>query len=263
MPSPFPGIDPYLESQHFCEDFHPSFLTYCRDALNDILPGDYVAQLSDRIRLVEPSHRSAKLVRPDIAVVSRSKKSSRMLTQESKGRSTLTLEPVTIPLPPIVTEVSDVWIEIRCGTARTPVTIIELLSPTNKTGDGFVEYKLKRRSLIRQKIHLVELDLLLGGRRLPMSLPLPPGEYFAFVSRAQHRLDSDVYAWTIRDGLPSIPIPLLCGTADITLDLAEIFATTYERGRYARLIDYALSPSTMRRPEDRAWSEKLARRGRR
>ena len=64
MPSPFPGIDPYLESQHFWEDFHPSFLTYCRDALNDILPEGYVAQLGERIRLVELSQKRAKLVRP-------------------------------------------------------------------------------------------------------------------------------------------------------------------------------------------------------
>jgi hypothetical protein len=69
MPSPFPGIDPYLESQHFWEDFRPSFLTYCRDALNEILPGDYVAQLGERIRLVELSQKAAKLVRPDIAVI--------------------------------------------------------------------------------------------------------------------------------------------------------------------------------------------------
>jgi hypothetical protein len=69
MPSPFPGIDPFLESQHFWEDFHPSFLTYCRDALNEILPEAYVAQLGERIRLVELSHKAAKLVRPGIAVI--------------------------------------------------------------------------------------------------------------------------------------------------------------------------------------------------
>jgi Protein of unknown function (DUF4058) len=120
-----------------------------------------------------------------------------------------------------------------------------------------------RRSLIRQKIHLVELDLLLAGRRLPMSLPLPSGDYFAFVSRAQRRPDSEVYAWSIRDRLPAIPIPLLAGTADVTLGLAGVFATTYERGQHTRLIDYATPPSVLRKLEDRAWAEKLARRGRR
>jgi Protein of unknown function (DUF4058) len=115
--------------------------------------------------------------------------------------------------------------------------------------------------LIRQKIHLVELDLLLGGRRLRMSVPLPAGDYFALVSRAQHRPDSEVYAWTIHDGLPTIPIPLLAGTPDVALDLARVFATTYERGQYSRLINYATPPSVLRKPKDRAWAEKRARRG--
>jgi hypothetical protein len=263
MPSPFPGIDPYLEGQHFWEDFHPRFLTYCSDALNEVLPQGYIAQLGQRIRLVESSRKRTKLVLPDIAVIEAAGRPTRRVARRSKAAGVLTLEPVTIPLPSVETEVRDVWIEIRRGTSRAPVTVIEMLSPTNKTGDGFVEYQLKRRSLIRQKIHLVELDLLLGGRRLPMSLPLPAGDYFAFVSRARRRPDSEVYAWTMHDGLPYIPIPLLAGTPDVAIDLAGVFATTYERGRYALLIDYAATPSVLRKPEDRTWAEKVARRGRR
>jgi Protein of unknown function (DUF4058) len=263
MPSPFPGIDPYLEGQHFWEDFHPRFLTYCSDTLNETLPQGYIAQLGERIRLIEFSQKRTKLVLPDIAVIEEAGRPTRRVAHRSKAAGALTLEPVTIPLPSVATEVRDVWIEIRRGTSRAPVTVIEMLSPTNKAGDGFVEYKLKRRSLIRQKIHLVELDLLLGGRRLPMSLPLPVGDHFALVSRAGRRPDSEVYAWTIHDGLPSIPIPLLAGTPDVILDLAGVFATTYERGRYSRLIDYAAPPSVLRKPEDRAWAEKVARRGRR
>jgi hypothetical protein len=263
MPSPFPGVDPYLESQHFWEDFHPRFLTYSCDALNDILPEGYVAQLGERFRLVELSERKAKVVRPDLAVIDAGGKKSRRTPHQAKGGGTLTLEPVTIPLPTVEMEVSDVWIEVRRRTGRTPVTVIELLSPTNKTGDGIVEYKLKRRSLIRQKVHLVELDLLLGGRRLPMSLPLPAGDYYAFVSRAQRRPDSEVYAWTIQDRLPSIPIPLLAATPDVALDLAAVFATTYDRGRYAGLVDYSAPLSVLREPDARAWAEKVARRVRR
>ena len=60
-----------------------------------------------------------------------------------------------------------------------------MLSPTNKSGDGFAEYQLKRGTTIRQKVHLVEIDFLLGGERLPMDEPLPPGDYYAFVSRAE------------------------------------------------------------------------------
>ena len=185
MPSPFPGVDPYLESQHFWEDFHPSFLTYLRDALNDILPEPYVAQLGERFHLVELSEGRSRSVRPDVAVVEQAGHASRSAALPARDRGTTTLQPVTIPLPTIETEVQEVWIEIRRRGRRAPVSVIELLSPTNKTGDGFVEYKLKRISLIRQRIHLIEIDLLLSGRRLPMGKALPPGDYYAFVSRAR------------------------------------------------------------------------------
>jgi hypothetical protein len=122
---------------------------------------------------------------------------------------------------------------------------------------------LKRRSLLRQKIHLVELDLLLGGRRLPMDLPLPAGDYFAFVSRAQERPNSEVYAWSMRDRLPAIPIPLAHGAPDVAIDLARVFFTAYERGHYARLIDYSAAPGVLRTASDREWAQKQAKRGRR
>ena len=47
MPNPFPGIDPYLESQHLWEGFHARFVTYFCDALNDVLPESYVAELGE------------------------------------------------------------------------------------------------------------------------------------------------------------------------------------------------------------------------
>ena len=261
MPSPFPGVDPYLESQHFWEDFHPSFLTYCRDRLNDILPEGFVAQLGERLRLIEVSQRTARVVRPDLAMIGKAAARSRPNPPQRRSGQPRSLEPVTIAWPSIEMEVSEVWIEIRRRTVRIPVTVMKLLSPTNKTGDGFIEYKLKRRALVRQKIHLVELDLLLSGRRLPMSGPLPDGDYFAFISRAQQRPNSDVYAWGVRDRLPSIPIPLSASVPDVELDLFDVFATAYDRGRYAKLIDYTAPPLVIRDPDDRAWAEKVARRG--
>ncbi len=258
MPSPFPGVDPYLEGQQFWEDFHPRFLTYLCDALNDVLPDRYVAQLGERFRLVELSERKVRSVRPDVAVVGQAGRSSRRAAGPARASGTITLEPVTIPLPTVETEVQEVWIEIRRRTGRTPVTVIELLSPTNKTGDGFYEFKIKRRTLIRQRIHLIEIDLLLGGRRLPMGKALPPGDYYAFVSRAQRRPHSEVYAWTVRAPLPVIPIPLSKPDPDVMIELAAVFTTAYDRGRYGRLVDYGSTPSVLRSHASRAWAEKTA-----
>jgi hypothetical protein len=112
--------------------------------------------------------------------------------------------------------------------------------------------------MIARPIHLVEVDLLLGGRRLPMARPLPLGDFYVIVSRTEQRPRADVYSWSIRDRLPTIPIPLVLPDPDVLLDLAAIFATVYERGRYDRSIDYRMPLSLPLRASDRIWAEERA-----
>ena len=263
MPSLFPGIDPYLEAQGYWGDLHPRFVTYLCDALNDILPKPYVAQLGEQLRLMDVTRREAKRIIPDVAILGSERKPASRAARSKQAGGILTLEPVTIPLPRVTMEVRDVWIEILRLPKKAPVSVIEVLSPTNKVGVGYSEYLQKRRQMIRQKVHLIELDFLLGGSRLPMDRALPPGDYYAMVARARRRPDCDVYAWTIRDRLPAIPIPLLAPDPDIALDLGRVFATAYERGRYGRLIDYSMPLTLVRKPAERAWAEGIARRAHR
>jgi hypothetical protein len=176
---------------------------------------------------------------------------------------TETLEPVTIPLPRVSIEVRDAWIEVHHLSKRVPIAVIEVLSPTKKLGDGFSEFRIKRRKIIKQKVHQVEFDLLLGGHRLPMDPALPRGYYYALVARAALRPNCDVYTWTVRDRLPQIPIPLSPPDPDVALDLGKVFATAYDRGRYARLIDCSAPLTVVRKPDARAWAERVARRARR
>jgi hypothetical protein len=257
MPSPFPGIDPYIESQGYWPDFHAAFNLYCRDALNEILPDEYEARLAEQLRLIEIAEPSDRTALPDVSVI-HGGPGPRSFTQGAGGL--LTLEPIAIDLPmEQLQEVRDLWIEIRRRPDRSLVTAIEVLSPTNRIGEGFWDYQAKRRKLIHQDVHLVELDLLVRGRRLPMSQDLPPGDFFAFVSRAGHRPRCDVYAWSVRQPLPRIPIPLLAPDPDVVLDLPALFTTGYDRGRYARWLDYAAPLDLPLAPEDRAWAEELAR----
>ena len=69
MKSPFPGMDPYLEDQGRWPDFHASMITYCRDALSDRLPDDYVAQMGEEVRIVTWQEGHDRLMRPDVAIV--------------------------------------------------------------------------------------------------------------------------------------------------------------------------------------------------
>lgn len=207
-------MDSRLEQLGFWPDFHIRFLNYWCEAIADQLPPDYEARMDDvavtRDPTVPPAGRGA-------------------------GASLATIEPVTIPL--LIEEAyREVFIEVRRRADRSLVAVLELLSPANKQLPGRSQYLVKRHTLLSQPVHLIELDLLILGQRLPLAGRYPPGDYFALVSRAERRPQCDVYAWRAGDRLPPLPTPLQSPDADIWINLAEVFATAYRRGRYAEAI---------------------------
>jgi hypothetical protein len=260
MASPFPGFDPFLEDQGYWREFHTKYLSNMQDALAERLPDAYEVRIEERLSLDYEEHEVPhRDVQPDALIV----RSSPPSRARSAPSAAATLEPVLLTLPSRrMEEVIEKRLAIRRFPNRELVTAIELLSPSNKRAPGERLYNRKRLDLIHQDVHLVELDLLIGGARLPMDDELPPGHYFAFVSRAEDRPLSETYAWTIRDPLPTIPIPLKEPDPDIMLDLASIFATVYERARWGRSIDYAAPLDVPLSKEDRAWAEELARKAR-
>lgn len=255
MDDPFPGVDPYIESQNYWPDFHARFITSGCDALADRLPEHYEARIDEQFRLVE-APGPPRAIEPDVAVLRAGPASADRREAEA---GVAVLEPVTIPIPMTLRpRRKERRIEVRRLPERSLVAVIEVLSPTNEA-QGFDEYLAKRLAVHGQDVHLIELDLLLSGHRLPMMEPLPPGDFYAFVARADRRPDCDVYAWSIRRALPPIPVPLRAPDPDVTLDLAAVYATAHARGRYARSLDYSAPLPLPRAPDDRAWAESLAR----
>jgi hypothetical protein len=121
---------------------------------------------------------------------------------------------------------------------RDLVTVIELLSTANKRAgaDGRREYLREREQILQSTVHLVEIDLLLKGERLPTMEPLPEADYYAFVSRSEYRPAVEVYYWRRSERMPTIPIPLLRDDGEVYLDLQAAYEETYTRARYeARL----------------------------
>jgi hypothetical protein len=226
-------MDPYLEDPAFWPDFHSRFINSWSEVISERLPDNYEARLDEQFRLIELPAEQVQRARPDIAVFKEPRESAR--AHES---STTTLEPAVLTLP-VVEEVHDIWIEILHRRDRHLVAVLELLSPTNKRGSGRGQYMVKRNGLIMEGVHLVELDLLREGERLPTQEPLPVGDYYFFVSRADRRPKCEVYSWTRRDKLPVIPIPLKTPDPDIFVDLGRAFAIAYERGRYSKSVDYS------------------------
>ena len=258
MPSPFPGMDPYLEARGHWETLHAWLVPACAENLNPRLPREYIAQPHSRITLVSLDEPAVQRL-PDVLVGRRENGPSH---RPDPGASAIaTLEASPIRLVKHETEVAERWIEIFHLPEMELVTAIEILSPTNKVGSGRSDYLRKRNALIDRPVNLVEIDLLLGGRRMPIEGQFPPGDYSVIVARSARRPDAEAYAWTLRQPLPPVPIPLRAPDPDVILDLAEVFRVCYDRGEYTRIMRYGtpLPASFPISAQDRAWAESVGR----
>jgi hypothetical protein len=253
MRSPFPGMDPFLELPAYWSDFHATFINYWREAIADRLPPSYEVMLGERVYLVECDPHMCKLGYPDIAVT---RDGGHSLPQHQASASTTTLEPVTISLT-MLEGPRETYIEILHLPERSLVTALELLSPANKELPGRAEYLAKRRALLLQNVHLVELDLLLEGRRLPFEMPLPQADYYYSIARAEQRPDGQVYAWRLCQPLQTLPVPLRRPDSDLQIDLGAVFATVYERAKFFRRVDYHGPIPPFVGEADRQWVEEM------
>jgi hypothetical protein len=156
----------------------------------------------------------------------------------------------------IPTRLVSVYIRQR-ETARL-VAVIELLSPVNKRrGKGREEYLDKRRTFLTSPVHVIEIDLLRRYPRMPFDDPLPPAHYLVMVCKAGERPRSIVWPISVRQPLPTIPIPLLSPDPPVPLELGQALHTAYERARYDLRVDYRRPPVPPLSPADAAWAEAL------
>ena len=255
-------MDPYLED-HW-RDVHHRFLTYACDDMQEYLPNSLRARLEERV-FVEPDVGDARSLYPDLHVIERRGVRDSTVATLAKERSDT--EPIIIygdPEPP-----TEGFIEIiDVGSGNRVVTVIELLSASNKyAGDGQEKYLQKQREIRRATVNLVEIDLLRGGKRvLAVSKGLVPQShqttYSVCVTRGWKPGYFELYAVPLDRPLPTIKIPLRETDQDVPLDLQAIIDRCYRNGRYDD-IDYSIDPSPPLKELDRAWIEKLlaARRG--
>jgi hypothetical protein len=267
MPSPFPGMDPYIESQQRFDSFHTAFIAACAEVINDRLDPPYYASVGERI-LVDASGpeemggRPVLLrIGPDVAVAIEDAARSGRAHDNPANPAAVGLLPETLPQAVVsIDQPTQKLIEIRGLPDDRLITTVELLSPSNKRpGPDRDAFLFKRADLLHRDVNVVDLDLLLGGRRVPLLAPLPPGDYHAMVTRSDHRDQCEVYSWTVRDPLPTVAVPMEPGVADVPLDLGVAFARVYERFHLDRQLRYAkplLGPWT---DADRAWvAERVA-----
>ena len=239
--SPFPGMDPYLEGELW-QEFHDRLANQISEQLIPLLLPKYVALLSKRY-VIERSGLGMfgvavqRVIYPDVHVVRPPS------VKEAAPVYTMVAPPMVELMNPFPVEVPLLSVEIRDVAERRLVTVIEILSPVNKRGDGFQEYLEKRTALLRTQTHLLEIDLLRGGRRIPLTGgELPPASYYVFLSRFTRRPVSEVWPVGLREPLPTVPVPLLPPDPDVPLQLQAAVEACFELVGYERLLDYTQPP---------------------
>ena len=260
MPSPFPGMDPYLENPDIFLDFHDRFVTYLSDALQPNLPEPYYSAIGRRA-WIEVSER---YIGPDVNVL-------RPQLNQPESRSAVAVitraaEPLVVHVPHDERHEPLVEIYMGRGSDRRLVTSIEVLSPTNKTSGehGRDLYLRKQREILDSKVHLVEIDLLRAGQHTT-AVPLDrltrvtdPPDYHVCIHHFDNLEDYFVYAILLTQPLPSIKIPLLPGDGEVTIDLQRVFQRTYESGPYSREVDYEQDiPVPPLTPEQATWAAQI------
>jgi len=250
MPSPFPGMNPYLEQSDVWEDFHQRFITHAADALGAAVGAAYLVKIEVHLILHElPPEETPRYVgRADIGVT------GPPTLHAASEQGTITA-PFELELPPVEVERHS-SLEIRDRRDRRVVTVIELLSPSNKKpGSDRDEYLRKRKRLLDDRVHLVEIDLRRGGER-PRPPDVPSCDYYALVSRAESRPKMGFWPLNLRDPLPVLPVPLTAPDPDARLDLQALLHRVYDGAGYANYI-YEGTPQPPLSADDEAWARQF------
>lgn len=257
MPSPFPGMDPYIEQPALWSDFHSNMASEIQARLNQVIQPRYFARLTPYVTYEIVEVAEVRGIRPDVGIWQPQPPTGEQVT----GVVTITPAPVQ-SLIPLELPLRLHSVEIRTVDTQQLVTVIEILSPVNKRPghEAYQDYRRKRRDLLRSAAHLLEIDLLRDGERPPLERPVPVAPYYVMLSRADHRPNVDVWPIQLTDRLPVLPVPLLEPDPDVPLDLGATVAAVYERGAYARQLDYRQPPPPPPLSDEAmAWLDKLLR----
>ena len=254
MRSPFPGMDPYLETPSGWAGVRSRLINAISDHLGDRLAPAFIVTIEERVYIATLDDLTAvPAVAPDVFVV---EGGSEGVLVASAG----VITPPVIVEPLIEEEIHDRYLEIRDTHTRAVITTIEVLSPYNKAAGtrGREAFLRKRQAVLQSHTHWIEIDLLRAGERPPEVRGR--GVYYALLHKAETDARYAVWAWTLRSRLPTIGVPLRPPLADVPLDLQAMLETVYRRGHYANALDYqAPVPPPPLSPEDASWvSEQLS-----
>jgi hypothetical protein len=249
---PFPGMDPYLEHPTLWPGVHNGLIATLQLALAPQLRPRYYIALEERVYVTEPD-QSVLVGRPDLAVIGHQE-------PESTVQPAPSLPPVLTVRVPMPDEVRETYLEVRETGTDYVLTVLEVLSPTNKRpGRGRRIYEDKRLDILATKTHLVEIDLIRTGEPMPIIGNGNTSSYHILVSRGDHRPNAILYAFDIRHPIPTFPLPLKPDDHEPIVDIGELLHNLYDQASYDLRLDYTDAPEPSLPPADATWADQLLR----
>jgi len=253
MPSPFPGMDPFLEHPALWPDVHHGLVEALRSTLAPVLRPRYRVAVEERVYVTDVEGPFF-IGRPDVSLVD-----TGLPGGPATSAPVALAEPrvVEVPMPDRIREG---YLEVRDVATDEVVTVVEVLSPTNKCpGEGRRLYEEKRLQVLGTRTHLMEIDLLRGGQPMKMWGDGRDSHYRVLISRAERRPRADLYAFSVRDPIPPFPLPLRPKDEEPVAELGVLLHALYDRASYDLAVDYTAEPVPPLEEDDAAWADQLLR----
>jgi len=257
MPSPFPGMDPWLERPGLWPDVHDSLILALRKNLTPLLrPRYYVAVRQRTVMAVLPAESEPMF--PDLAVIE-NLESYRSLP---KSWAADFAEPVVVDLPSPALIQED-YLEVVDASDNRVVTMVEILSPSNKSaGKDRKKYETKRRRVFESEANWVEIDLLREGEPMPFAMLKTNGvehHYRILIKRGDHTGRVWVYPFNCRQPIPIFPLPLRAGDTEPPVQLGKILQDIYDEGGYDMRLNYSEPPEPPLSDAEAQWAAEILR----
>ncbi|NET02449.1 MAG: DUF4058 family protein [Sphaerospermopsis sp. SIO1G1] len=235
MPSPFPGMNPYLENPDLWPEFHSRLMIALADTIFPHIKPKYRVAVEKRVYNNDDGN-SVLIGIPDVTIAT----SLKPTNQEPTNVAVISppVKPITVDVP-IPEEIRETYLEVREVSTGEVITVIELLSPKNKRqGEGRNAYQNKRLQILGSATHLVEIDLLRGGEAMPILNNQIKSHYRILVSRSQTRPKAELYAFNLSTPIPSFLLPLKKEDAEPLIDLQTVIQDLFDRAGLDLAIDY-------------------------
>jgi hypothetical protein len=261
MPSPFPGMNPYLEHPALWSSFHFRLVSAVLSRLDQVLPSHYYTEIKTQTyQVLEGSEEDEEPQWVRNHPAANPAHLPRSHDDESNGMVVMPpiQSPQSVVLPMMLT-LKERYLEIRELGSEAVITVVKILTPRNKRqGRGRMVYERHRDRILAGPSHLVEIDLLRRELPMPMLGAIGAMDYRILVSRAERRPQADLYGFNLSDSIPSFPLSLKPEDADLSLELQLILEDVFDRARYAQRIDYQQPvPLPLLTATQQAWVDEL------